>query len=320
MGCQAARAEEAPVFSREDEFLGEIRRHLMDRKAEFSIKTEENIGILYGDDSEYLFSEVFELEESGSDDFDYLRYNVKEPVLTVKEVDQKVCYQFKVSYYDTLAKAGAVNKAVNKALKELALAGDAAGTKAVKIHDYIVRDASLCLGQSKSSAHDALKKSASSRGYALLTYKMMREAGIPCRIVAGKVGNTARVWNMIQLDGSWYYMDNAADAAGVSRIVPVRYTYFLVGKTTLLRNHALAQEYQTVDFESGYPASEEDYAGRGRLILASDAARTKEKTGVGPFNEMYDKVSNLVVDPLENLNDKISNSLLDRLEGVFGAA
>lgn len=318
--AQASPAEKPPVFSKEDDFLAAVHRHFMNRDREFTVAADENIGLLYGDDSEYLLSEVFEMEETKSDDFDYLRYHVQESAVTAQQAEKKVYYRFKAAYYDTLPRAEKVNQAVKKALKNLSLKGEPEEVKAVRIHDYIVKNGSPYLGQGRQSAYDALKKSASSRGYALLTYKMMREAGVPCRIVMGKMGNEAHAWNMVKLDGSWYYMDNAADAAAVSPLVPVRYTYFLVGANVLVRNHQLADEYQTVDFESRHPISREDYSGRDKLILASDAARAKEKTGVGAFNEMYDRVSNVVVDPIERLNDRISNSLLDRLAGVFGGA
>lgn len=317
---EAAEQKEVLPIEREADFLAEIHRHLLNRDETFTVIVGENIGILYGDDSEYLFEEVFELEETTSDDFDYLRYHVKTSELKMKKGDKTAYYQFTVSYHDSLAKAEAVNKATKKTLKNLKLTGNPDAVKVIKIHDYIIKQSELYLGQDKFSAYDALKKSASSRGYALLTYKMMREAGIPCRIVIGKMGSAVHVWNIVKLDGVWYYLDNAGDDANSSSLVPVRYTYFLVGTKTLQKNHVLAEYYQTVDFESQYPISTLDYANRGKLILSADAGRTKKKSDVGLFNEAYDSISNIIVDPIEQVNDKISNILLDGLSGVFGGA
>ncbi|MDR3207553.1 MAG: hypothetical protein LBT60_04395 [Oscillospiraceae bacterium] len=54
-----------------------------------------------------------------------------------------------------------------------------------------------------------------SAGYALAYKQLCDTAGLECRLVLGeRLGNSKYVWNLVQLDGDWYHVDPAADAAG----------------------------------------------------------------------------------------------------------
>jgi hypothetical protein len=50
-------------------------------------------------------------------------------------------------------------------------------------------------------------------GYALAYRRLCDLSGIQCRIVRGWRGNTEFIWNVIQLDGDWYHVAAAGDAA-----------------------------------------------------------------------------------------------------------
>lgn len=45
------------------------------------------------------------------------------------------------------------------------------------------------------------------QGYACATQYLLQQAGIPCVIVTGTAQGQPHAWNMVQLDGDYYYMD-----------------------------------------------------------------------------------------------------------------
>lgn len=313
-----AEAPQLPMYTTEEEFAKQLHQKLISRATEFQIAYQGDAQDLYGTDMSELFDAAWETDQPTSDDFDYLRFNVKDYALQADTVAEKTVFTFHLSYRESAEQLRRVNPAVGKALKQLRLAQDSDAVKTMKIHDWIIRRVARAKNEDKDSAFDAMvDKSASSRGYALLTYKMLTEAGVPCRIVMGEVGGARHFWNMVRLDAQWYYLDNALDD-GDSSVVPVRYNYFLIGSKTLRKDHKRSEAYQMAEFEGNHPVSSADYKGRKDLILAADAARVEAKSGgVGPFNEAYDTLSNQTVDPFESLNDQLTNGALDALERVF---
>lgn len=51
-------------------------------------------------------------------------------------------------------------------------------------------------------------KKATCQGYALLYYRLVRELGIPCRVLMGTDAN-AHTYNIVKIDGAWYYVDTS---------------------------------------------------------------------------------------------------------------
>ncbi len=45
------------------------------------------------------------------------------------------------------------------------------------------------------------------QGYACATQYLLRQLGIPCTVVAGSTHDQPHAWNIVQLDGNYYYMD-----------------------------------------------------------------------------------------------------------------
>ena len=109
----------------------------------------------------------------------------------------------------------------------------------------------------KSTAYAALIMGAATcQGYSVLLYRMLREAGIPCRIVTGTARGAGteeyHAWNFAQLDGLWYVLDATWDAG---REEP---EYFLRGADGLA-DHVPDAAFQTPEFQTRYPMAREDF-------------------------------------------------------------
>ena len=119
------------------------------------------------------------------------------------------------------------------------------------IHDYIVDRLEYDTDLENFSAYDGLfNNSTVCNGYALLYYKMLTEAGIPCKVITGLAETdgvqTLHAWNIVKLKNKWYFVDPTwDDPIGGTRIY---YDYFLKGSNTF--NKEILEEY---------PISEKNY-------------------------------------------------------------
>lgn len=110
----------------------------------------------------------------------------------------------------------------------------------------------------RSTCYSALiRRRASCQGYAVTLYRLLRTAGVNCRVISGTGYRDGReeqhAWNIVQLDGAWYALDATWDAGQEA------YTYFLRG-TEDLTDHVPDAEFLTEDFQSQYPVALNDYA------------------------------------------------------------
>lgn len=101
-----------------------------------------------------------------------------------------------------------------------------------------------------------IDKKATCQGYALLFYRLVRELGIPCRVLMGTDAN-AHTYNIVKLGDAWYYVDTNA---GV-----------LLKGTKDFRPATLQSQYQTAAFKAEYISkiSAESYAGNAESQLKS---------------------------------------------------
>lgn len=113
-----------------------------------------------------------------------------------EEVDQKI--------NDLIRKEGG-------ALYNYQSASDYAKVKAA--YDYVRGHVSYISSKTPiyHTCYSALiKGKATCQGYALLFYRLVRELGIPCRVLMGTDAN-AHTYDIVQMDdGSWYYVDTNA--------------------------------------------------------------------------------------------------------------
>lgn len=93
------------------------------------------------------------------------------------------------------------------------------------VHDYICNTVSYSYETAAGtayfqSAYDALYyKTTVCTGYALLFQKFMDYMGIPCYVASGTVNGVGHAWNIVNIDGQWYYIDCTNDDQdyGISR-------------------------------------------------------------------------------------------------------
>ncbi|MBR3704977.1 MAG: leucine-rich repeat protein [Oscillospiraceae bacterium] len=145
----------------------------------------------------------------------------------------------------------------------------------------------------KYSAYAALiNGTAVCQGYANLLYRMALEAGVDTRIITGYGNGGYHGWNIVKLDGKYYYLDATWDAP----YFDFGYRWFLLGSNSFLLDHTLDEEFKTTAFLAKYPIDAKDYptpapkngtCGKNLTwVLADDGTLTI--SGSGAMDDYYD--------------------------------
>lgn len=252
----------------------EVRNAFKARKTSFSVKVD----FAYFDDLSAIANKILKLsvkETGNGTEGDYIRWSLKHCKWSASyNTDETFAViKFEVNYNSTAEQESLTDNAVNKILSSLSLDGLSDYDKIKKIYGYITKNTTYAENskediKSHTAYAAAVEHCAVCEGYALLLYRLMCEAGVPCRLVYGQGNSEAHAWNIVRLDGSYYYLDSTWDT-GVSED---NYHYFLRGSKDFdslssINSHTLELDDGTTsptmedykdDFLTRYPIA--DYA------------------------------------------------------------
>ena len=143
----------------------------------------------------------------------------------------EVVAKCKLVYTENADQVKSVNKTAKSVLKKLKVKNMSDVAKVKTIHDYVVKLVTYDNSLKDHSAYGGLSASKHStvcQGYALIMYKLLTDAGVPCHYVTGNAGGP-HAWNIVKIKGKWYYLDATWDDPSDTTV----YDYFLVGSKTL---------------------------------------------------------------------------------------
>lgn len=175
-------------------------------------------------------------------------------------------FPLEVSYYTTAAQESTVTSQSTKLLTSLKLSDKSDYQKAQAIYNWICTNVRYTSGNANKfiyhTAYSALiNHDTVCQGYATLLYRLLLQAGIDCRIVAGLGGGGAHGWNIIQMGNKYYYADATWDAELKQKSLP--YKYFLKGSAQFPSHKVTAIDgmdyYLTSSFQSSFPISGTSY-------------------------------------------------------------
>lgn len=251
---------EETSFSSSTDAAAWLRRVLVSRSAtaSFSYITEDSN---YYNVVRSLFSQA--LEETGSpEEGDYLRYQYGGYACSINYSVNDSSYHYNLTYtiryYTTSEQEQQVTDEVSRILSELNLDGKTAYEKTEAVYRYLVSSVSYDYEHLddteytlKYSAYAALiEKTAICQGYAAALYRLMMEAGIPCRIIGGVAGSVNHAWNIVQQRGYWYNVDSTWDSEELNSFGS--YSWFLLSDSNFF-SHTRDEQYRTDDFYRSYP-------------------------------------------------------------------
>ena len=195
----------------------------------------------------HLWEDIWSVDLSGTtSDLDYLRYNMQKSGFKWRWFDTYAFFEFSQAYLTTQDEEDYIDSAVDTIMGSLNLGASNPYEKIKAIHDYIISKVEYDETLIKHSAYDALHAGTTvCQGYALLTYKMMQEAGVRTRIIMRNDGG--HVWNIVQIGPYWYNLDVTWDDAGTL-------DYFLKCNASF-PDHDRDSKDNTVAFNAAQPMS-----------------------------------------------------------------
>ncbi|MDP4098047.1 transglutaminase [Paenibacillus sp. P96] len=197
----------------------------------------------------------------------YINYTIKSYEFSYKGTVTSADVTVKLNYRETKEQTAYVDSAVKTALAQMITPGMTNHEKAKVIHDWIVKRLKYDETLQKYTAYDGLSTGSTvCQGYALLAYKMLKQAGITNQIIEGRAGGQLHAWNLVQLDGNWYHMDTTWDDPTPDRPNEVSTAYYMLTDTEIRQDHTWTKQY---------PAASTSYRGTLNSLIAKGGAAAK---------------------------------------------
>lgn len=257
---EANENKETNSSKKEDSFIKKVRIAMLEGKEQTSLRYLGKV------DNMNWFSEdaidiVYSIDDTAtSSDYDYLRYNTSSIYASIKGIGNIMNIDYDFEYNETEVETAKVDKRISELFGEWKIKELSDYKKIKKIHDYIINNASYDVSLENYSAYNNLiDQSSTCQGYMVLAYKMLTEAGIPCRIISGTGNGESHGWNIVQLDGIWYNLDCTWDDPltpdGEAVLV---YDYFLKSDEEF-KDHIRDKEFRTEKFYKEYEIGDKSY-------------------------------------------------------------
>ncbi|NMB41385.1 MAG: hypothetical protein GX996_05560 [Firmicutes bacterium] len=207
--------------------------------AEAQEQRVSSLEIRYSGEALQMPGDVEEMLEENFAEDDYLRYSQRSyNIRWSSEPGGNMLLDLHFQYMATREEENFVERKVADILRQILDPGMDDRQKTRAIHDYIVANVAYDLNYRDHSAYAALAKGrAVCQGYALLLYKMLDEAGVGVRIVSGEAGGEKHLWNMVNLDGSWYHIDATWNDPVPDVPGRVRHDYYLKTDAEMAATH-----------------------------------------------------------------------------------
>ena len=250
-----------------------VSRHGVERDTSlFTVKytgDESDMDRVINKDFLFFYSDLAVLwdDPNTSDDADYLIGNLdfSTDEHEIEFDGDKLTLKFR--YLESKSQTNKVNSKVPEILDQLGVESMSNYDKVKTIHDYVCKQFSY-----HSSEEDIVytmygglfNRKAVCNGYALCMYKLLVEAGVPCKYITGEAGTgidkDAHAWNIVALGDKWYYLDSTWDDADDM----LSYDYFLKGssdfdETDPSEKHAMFPPYKKAPFSKAFPIAKNSF-------------------------------------------------------------
>ncbi|MBR1874334.1 MAG: transglutaminase domain-containing protein [Eubacterium sp.] len=224
---------------------------------------EADIDRLFDEDLTFFMTDIVTLwdDPNTSDDADYLAGNLNFTTDGHEVYTEGDKIFFKLKYFETLSQTNQVNEKVPGILSELGVDSMTNYEKVKAIHDYvcdlITYDADG--GDVVSTMYGAVfNRRALCNSYSLCMYKLLTEAGVPCKFIGGVAGtgrdSGGHAWNIVALGDKWYNLDATWDDSDEG----ISYDYFLKGSSDFdeadpEQKHTMDAPFKKAPFSTTFP-------------------------------------------------------------------
>ena len=175
--------------------------------------------------------------------------------------------KYTMAYHSNAEQEAKLTEAVAVAMTELQLNGLSEAKKITKIHDYICNHVDYAYNSTEEQIYTAYGAlctgKAVCQGYAVLFYRLCKEAGLSVRIISGTGNGGPHAWNIVRIGSKYYNMDCTWDGQDEAT-----YNEFLLKSEADFRDHTRESwkvagshylDYTSAEFNAQYPMTEKSW-------------------------------------------------------------
>lgn len=175
--------------------------------------------------------------------------------------------QYTMLYHSDAEQEAKLTEAVAEAMTTLQLNGLSEAKKITKIHDYICNHVDYAYNSTEEQIYTAYGAlctgKAVCQGYAVLFYRLCKEAGLSVRIISGTGNGGQHAWNIVRIGSKYYNVDCTWDGQDVAT-----YNEFLLKSEADFRDHTRESwpvagshclDYTSAEFNAQYPMTEKSW-------------------------------------------------------------
>ena len=175
--------------------------------------------------------------------------------------------KYTMSYHSNAEQEAKLTEAVAVAMTKLQLNGLSEAKKIIKIHDYICNNVDYAYNSPEEQIYTAYGAlctgKAVCQGYAVLFYRLCKEAGLSVRIISGTGNGGPHAWNIVRIGSKYYNVDCTWDGQDAAT-----YNEFLLKSEADFRDHTRESwkvagshylDYTSAEFNAQYPMTEKSW-------------------------------------------------------------
>ena len=175
--------------------------------------------------------------------------------------------KYTMSYHSNAEQEAKLTEAVAVAMTKLQLNGLSEAKKIIKIHDYICNNVDYAYNATEEQIYTAYGAlctgKAVCQGYAVLFYRLCKEAGLSVRIISGTGNGGAHGWNIVRIGSKYYNVDCTWDGQGATT-----YNKYLLKSEADFKDHTRKSwkvagnhylDYTSAEFNAQYPMTEKSW-------------------------------------------------------------
>ena len=175
--------------------------------------------------------------------------------------------KYTMSYHSNAEQEAKLTEAVAVAMTKLQLNGLSEAKKIIKIHDYICNNVDYAYNSTEEQIYTAYGAlctgKAVCQGYAVLFYRLCKEAGLSVRIISGTGNGGTHGWNIVRIGSKYYNVDCTWDGQDADT-----YNEYLLKSEADFRDHTRESwkvadshylDYTSAEFNTQYPMTEKSW-------------------------------------------------------------
>lgn len=240
-GARTAATVQAPLFYSSNDVIYSLS-NLKDVVKNSMYDRVTSLSVHYMGDTSNIKADITNIIDDILNQDDYLKYSYTGYGFNCNGYENDVTIDFSFKYLTTKSEEDFVDSKVSSILGQIVNSSMNDDQKEKSIHDYIVKNVQYDTSYERYSAYNALSEGKTvCNGYALLAYKMLKDAGIESKIITGTANNgyetENHAWNLVKLNGNWYHLDCTWDDPVPDVKGRVLYDYYNVTDSQISKDH-----------------------------------------------------------------------------------